>query len=312
MFQGQKEWKEGNKKVSRERLIKYGRMINVLRQNRRNLDKIYGIEATSKRYYTAFEETIAMVADLLEKCFGKEKGELARVNDWSELAQVKMLKSDVAWEQMLGARESLQEWVNSEVSKADLWTAPPSTELEQLHELDIIDLTTDDTEEVAVSTTEHDSDSDDSDDDMPLATLAKHRKEMQVKQWLAATKPKKGESEDDYAKRCMFLVARGMKDQVKTAKMKPDKKKVDYSIGTAARKYFEKQKVGAPEAKPNRIVDHKEKSGQGGKYTVYQVEWRASSHGVPKQLWKTRDWVGKYPDLLEDYEKVITFMIVII
>ena len=101
-----------------------------------------------------------MVADLLEKSFGKEKAELARVNDWSELAQVKMVKGDVAWERMLGARESLQEWVNSEVSKAELWTATPCAELEQLHELDIIDLTTDDTEEVAIATTEDDSDSD--------------------------------------------------------------------------------------------------------------------------------------------------------
>ena len=117
-------------------------MANVLRKNRRNLNGVYDAATSNgKKYVTDHRETITMIANLLEKCYGNSKATLCRESDWNELAHVRMKQSDVGWQHMLAARTELRAWVEGQVSKKELWTPPPSAELEQLEDLDIIDLT---------------------------------------------------------------------------------------------------------------------------------------------------------------------------
>ena len=261
--------------------------------------------SNGKKYVTDHRETITMIANLLEKCYGNSKATLCRESDWNELAHVRMKQGDVGWQHMLAARTELRAWVEGQVSKKELWTPPPSAELEQLEDLDIIDLTgAREDHEVQggeVEATEEDGGDSDSDDDIPLSSLMKQSKAHQTRHWLKETKPMPGEKEDEYATRCMLIIGRGNADQKKMGGRK-ESKKMDHTLGTSARKFFEELKGQPSEAKPTCIVDHRDGGDVHG--TVYKVKWSNVGYGPPRYEWKTRDWIGKYPSILEDYEKV--------
>jgi hypothetical protein len=294
--------------VTRSRLIKRGKMLNVLRENSRNLDSVYGMSTSStSRSYTDFSETIRMVAAHLGECFGTTQVALKREQTFSNLAHVDMSPDDVAWQKMLAARPALREYVDVQVSKGDLWVAPAAEELTRMDELDIIDLTQ--TEEG--DEPEDDADpapaASDSDDDISLVKFKAKRAKMQVEYWLDKRRPMRGESEDEYSQRCMFLVSRGQDDQARLQQLRRSSAStqegvMDYSLGTSARKFFEELKGGTSEDKPTSIVDHKDGGEKHGR--LYLVEWHYVGYGPNKRDWKTLDWVGKYPDLLDDYNKV--------
>ena len=250
-------------------------MVNVLRQNRRNLDDLYASSTSkAKKYYTNFEETISMIAGLLKTCYGGEKAMLARRTDFSELARCKMKEEDVAWKVMLGSRKDLQEWVNAQVSKGELWTPPSSKELDLMEEAEILQVSGGqvDLEE------EHGDGASDDDDDIPLMDLVKEKKKHQVQYWLKESKPMKGESEDDYAERCMHIIGRGTSDQKQLGKGKGKKASdggsMDYSVGTMARKYFETLRGHASERKPTRIVDHRDCGDVRGTISSWFQNWK--------------------------------------
>jgi hypothetical protein len=307
-LQGQREWKESIDVVSRSRLIKRSQMFNVLRRNSKNIDEAYNMERSSdKKYVTDFRETITMVADHLGECFGTDRDELIKPNCWNELAHVTMKPEDVTWIAMLNARPSLRSYVDLEVSKGDLWIPPPATELQKMEEQDIIDLTRDD----GLDGVDDDlkDDNDDGDDPEPMATLATHLVTHQVHHWLQKTKPMKGESEDEYAARCMFIVERGQSHQGRMVRMvargaTAPKVEDSVSLGTAARKFFEEVQGGPSERKPTRICESRDSGAQG---TIYKVEWRGDkgyTSSIPVFAWKKLDWVQKYDYLLENFNKV--------
>ena len=111
-----------------------------------------------------------------------------------------------------------------------------------------------------------------------------------------------GEKEDEYASRCMLIIGRGNADQKKLGKKEQSQGTMDHSIGTSARKYFEELKGRPSEQKPTSIVSHRDGGDVHGR--VYKVKWSNVGYGPSKHEWKTRDWVDKFPGLLEDYEKV--------
>ena len=45
--------------------------------------------------------------------------------------------------------------------------------------------------------------------------------------------------------------------------------------------------------------------GDVGFGRAYQVEWKQVGHGMPVYKWQTADWVGMFPDILENYNKVL-------
>jgi len=73
-------------------------------------------------------------------------------------------------------------------------------------------------------------------------------------------------------------------------------------VGTAARLYYQ-QARGLREERPTRIVGHRTAGPKFGR--AYQVEWRKVGYGLPVLKWQTADWVGMFPDILEDYNAVL-------
>ena len=300
-------WKEVVRKVSRSRLLKAGKAMNVCTENNINLRRAYSQASSHKRYYTDFTETIDMVAQLLEKCFGASKAEFSKQTTKNELAQVKMRPADVVWQQMLNKRDELQGWISQRVTAGDLWTPPEGKELQQLEELDILQLTApEEPEEELEQDSDAEDESEDSDDDnVPLASLRTATKSAQVKHWLESSKPLPQENADEYAERIMMIVGRGEADQrrLRSQRSKKASDKVDYEAGAAARRYFTELKGRPAEGKPTKIVSHKAAGPRRG--TVYEVEWRTPGYGPAKKAWKTLDYVLQYNDIFENYKKVL-------
>ena len=140
-------------------------------------------------------------------------------------------------------------------------------------------------------------------DDCPFGKLSKRRKADQAKYWMQINKPLKGEDEEEYSKRITEMVSRGVKAQERLRRKKgtgEPSQPVDPAVGTAARLFFESVKGGASERRPTRIFEDMETAnGEKG----YHIEWKEKGY-IGRTAWKSADWVGKYPGLLEDYEKV--------
>jgi hypothetical protein len=73
-------------------------------------------------------------------------------------------------------------------------------------------------------------------------------------------------------------------------------------VGTKARLFYQQCK-GIREEKPKQIVAHRTAGPKFGR--AYQVEWKKVGHGMPVYKWQTADWVGMFPDILENYNKVL-------
>ena len=118
-------------------------------------------------------------------------------------------------------------------------------------------------------------------------------------------KPLKGEGEGEYAKRITEMASQGVKAQErlrrKKGKGEPSQTiSMGPAVGTAARLFFESVKGGAGERRPTRIFEDMETAnGEKG----YHIEWKEKGY-IGRTAWKSADWVGKYPSLLEVYEKV--------
>ena len=77
---------------------------------------------------------------------------------------------------------------------------------------------------------------------------------------------------------------------------------LDANLGTAARLHFEGQ-TGVKEKKPTSITEHK--SGGPVQGTLYRLRWSNVGYGRATYKWVTKDKAAKWPDLMENYNKVI-------
>ena len=77
---------------------------------------------------------------------------------------------------------------------------------------------------------------------------------------------------------------------------------LDANLGTAARLHFEEQ-TGAKEKQPTSITEHKDGGPVHG--TLYKLKWSNVGYGKPTYKWVTKDKAAKWPELMENYNKVI-------
>jgi hypothetical protein len=119
------------------------------------------------------------------------------------------------------------------------------------------------------------------------------------------------EKEDDYAARVNILYARS-KDPSTTSDIDRATRSrtgglatqtaLDANLGTAARLHFEEQ-TGAKEKQPTSITEHKDGGPVHG--TLYKLKWSNVGYGKPTYKWVTKDKAAKWPELMENYNKVI-------
>ena len=55
-LQANREYKMGIKVVSPEKITKFSSMLNVLRENRRQLDNVYDTQKNNKKYIPKYDE----------------------------------------------------------------------------------------------------------------------------------------------------------------------------------------------------------------------------------------------------------------
>lgn len=153
-------------------------------------------------------------------------------------------------------------------------------------------------------------DSDDSDDeDESLGQLRRLSRKSQLDYWCKRHKPLKNETEDEFAKRAMLMVDRGLVAQNKLRKLKDNQAKWvnqeeegNIDIGIGARIFYEGIH-GRSHTKPKKIVEHKDMGPPRGRQ--YRFLWCEVGYGgATRKEWKGPDWALKYPDLVESYEKV--------
>ena len=119
------------------------------------------------------------------------------------------------------------------------------------------------------------------------------------------------ETEEAYVKRVNILYARS-KDASTTSDIDratrsrtgglATQRALDPNLTTAARLHFEAQ-TGVKEKQPTRITEHK--SGGPVQGTLYKLKWSNVGYGRPTYKWVTKDKAAKWPELMENYNKVM-------
>ena len=119
------------------------------------------------------------------------------------------------------------------------------------------------------------------------------------------------ETEDDYVARVNILYARSKEPSTTHDIDRATRSStgglatqtaLDANIGTAARLHFEEQ-TGIKEKQPTSITEHK--SGGPVQGTLYRLKWSNVGYGRPKYKWVTKDKAEKWPELMQNYNKVI-------
>ena len=172
---------------------------------------------------------------------------------------------------------------------------------------DIVHTGGDDTDEDAPDDDDIDDDDSDDDLDVPFVTITKRNTARQLAHWVKE-QVNKGETEDEFAARARLMVDRGVNAQAKIRASRKLAGRADpegtesIAVGTAARLYFESVH-GKADKKPKSIVGHEDLGPALGR--KYKFQWKDVGYGSEnvKEAWKSPDWAGKYPDLIETYEK---------
>jgi len=173
---------------------------------------------------------------------------------------------------------------------------------------DIVHTGGDDTDEDAPDDDDIDDDDSDDDLDVPFAVITKRNTARQLAHWVKE-QVNKGETEDEFAARARLMVDRGVNAQAKirasrklAGRADPEEGTDSIAVGTAARLYFESVH-GKADKKPKSIVGHEDLGPALGR--KYKFQWKDVGYGSEnvKEAWKSPDWAGKYPDLIETYEK---------
>ena len=119
------------------------------------------------------------------------------------------------------------------------------------------------------------------------------------------------ETEEDYVQRVNILYARSKEPSTTHDIDRATRSRtgglatqtaVDANLGTAARLHFEGQ-TGVKEKQPTSITEHK--SGGHVQGTLYRLKWSNVGYGRATYKWVTKDKAAKWPDLMENYNKVI-------
>ena len=147
---------------------------------------------------------------------------------------------------------------------------------------------------------------------MPLTKLKARSEKAQLDHWCKEHQPGKGETEDEFTKRAAKMVRQGVvaqealgrKTGATFAKAKEPPTVQNSTVATGARLYYESVH-GRSETKPTKIVAHHDAGPTRGRQ--YKFSWQKVGYGAECPIWKSPDWAGKYPDLVEDYEKATSF-----
>jgi len=288
-----------------KRLIRASAEMNILRENHRHVVEAHDMDhRNAKKFVPDLSITIDIIVKLFQDCFGKSEADVRKKSSFSKLAQAEMQDRDIGWQRMLKARKNLKEYVANVIKNKELWAVPESFEDEDAEGALLDDDGTDD------GSDDNDSDGSSDDWDVPLGELKKRQQKTKLKFWMESMKPLVHESEDDYAKRVMFLLGRGSADQSQLrrvsrgrgdATVKPPSVDDIVQAGVEAREFYLKLRPDRREPVPTKVLRHHDIDGRGRQY---ELQWKYPGCGPGKKKWVGPDTMAKYPALLVDYNKV--------
>ena len=297
--------RRGVKHVTEANIKAYARKFNVLKTNHLNLVHQSGDKKYRENNIPDHRENINLLIDFFDTKFGSSKAQVIRATQHSAMAGGKLVPEDVSWRQMVGSRPGLRKYIKDCLETGELYNDP--SDFEELHEDDDLVVSDDD------SGDDDDDGGDDNDD--PDGILPEDTVEVQAAKkaasWLKKNKPSRirGETEDDYVSRVKVLYQDGIhaRAQRRTraavvedeVDVDPDDE-VEDRVGAGARSYFETL-MGAKEEKPYKILEHKDQ--RQGRF--FKVLWHDVGYaGQDRVKWVPRDYVLKFPGLLENYQAV--------
>ena len=295
------------KRPSPDRLARASRELNILRENHRNMIDAHDMDQRDcKKYVPDLSETIEMIVQKFRVAFGTTKEELKKKTDFSELAHAKMDASNIGWKVQFAARDKLKKWVKEVMVNKELWAVPENFEAAA----DEAELADSDQDQGSDEDDDDDDDDDDEDEDehVPLKEVKQNRKKQRLKFWLENMKPLPKESEDEYSARVMYLLEGGVRDRRQVAASRRAGPSVGPSVedtaeaGAQAREYYLELMPDRREPKPTKVLRHHDAGPVRGRQ--YELLWKYPGCGPGKKKWVGPDHMLKYPDLLENYNKV--------